>query len=68
MLQGRAGDYDEREATSGSDRLRPSTGAGERGPKLWLAAEDEITDSGEGAKHAHFKDCLRHHHLPRPSG
>lgn len=28
--------------------------AGERGPKLWLAAEDEITDSGEGAKHAHF--------------
>ncbi|MBM4052929.1 MAG: DEAD/DEAH box helicase [Planctomycetes bacterium] len=27
---------------------------GERGPKLWLAAEDEIADGGEGAKHAHF--------------
>lgn len=28
--------------------------AGERGPKLWLAAEDELHESEEGARHAHF--------------
>ncbi len=28
--------------------------AGERGPKLWLAAEDELQDSGEDQRHAHF--------------
>ena len=28
--------------------------AGERGPKLWLAAEDEIRKSGKGERHAHF--------------
>jgi ATP-dependent helicase YprA (DUF1998 family) len=28
--------------------------AGETGPKLWLAAEDELQKSGEGERHAHF--------------
>jgi ATP-dependent helicase YprA (DUF1998 family)/SOS-response transcriptional repressor LexA len=28
--------------------------AGERGPRLWLAAEDELSDSSGGARHAHF--------------
>ena len=28
--------------------------AGERGPKLWLAAEDELHESEEGERHAHF--------------
>jgi ATP-dependent helicase YprA (DUF1998 family) len=27
---------------------------GEAGPKLWLAAEDELQKSGEGERHAHF--------------
>ena len=27
---------------------------GERGPKLWLAAEDDLHESGEGERHAHF--------------
>jgi hypothetical protein len=27
---------------------------GERGPKLWLAAEDELHESEEGERHAHF--------------
>lgn len=27
---------------------------GEQKPKLWLAAEDELQESGDGARHAHF--------------
>jgi ATP-dependent helicase YprA (DUF1998 family) len=40
----------------------------ERGPKLWLAVEDELQDSGEGQRHAHFPvttctTCGQHYFL-----